>query len=850
MNLLRLITWPYLRKHRLRSILTTAGITLGVALLVGMHTADDSVLRSFNDTVDRISGKAQLQVTAGDAGFAEEVLDRVQAVPEVRAAAPVIEAEVDTGLKGQGKLLIVAVDMTGDRSLRDYDFDNADDDVIDDPLVFIAQPDSLILTRQFADYNGLHTGSQLTLDTMEGPRKFTVRGILKAGGMAQAFGGNLGVMDIYAAQKVFGRGRRFDRIDIGLRDGVSLDQGQAAVRQALGPGLEVDPPSGRTRDFQSLLGVYNLAIKVSSAFALLIGMFIIYNSFSIAVTQRRSEIGILRALGATRGKIRTLFLLESAVSGAVGSLIGIGLGIAFAHSMTGITGHVMTMMLGVRQNAQEAYIDPQLLAVAFAVGVATSMLAGFIPAHNAAAVQPVHALQKGKYQVLGAGESRFRRGAAAVCVAGSLACLGFSQNREVFFAGLAMYIFAVLLLIPFLSHGLVRLLRTPLKWVRPVEGSLAADSLLQAPRRTSATVAALVLSLALVVGQGGSAAGSWVAIDEWVNNLMNPDLYVSTDRNFGIRNYHFPASMEAELEGIPGIEEVQPVRSVRVQYKALPMMVVSTDQAKLHRRVRSHVIAGDLETMFRLCAAGQGAIIAENLAGLAHLRLNDRITIPTPTGILDLPVVGILRDLSNQLGAVFLDRSVYTRAFQDDSVDIFRIYLKPGVGTEDARHRIIETLGGHKHLFVMSNHEVRVYINDLMNQWFGMTYIQVLVAVAVAVLGIINTLTVSITDRRRELGVLRAVGGLRTQIRHTIWMEAVAIGIIGLVLGLVAGAIYLYYALQVIQVDLTGILLPYRFPFGLAAILLPVIVIAAWASAIFPAEKAVRTSLVEALEYE
>ena len=213
MNLLRLITWPYLRRHRLRSVLTTIGITLGVALLVGMHTADDSVLRAFNDTMDRISGKAQLQVTAGDAGFAEEVLDRVQAVPAVRAAAPVIESEVDTGLKGEAKLLIVAVDMTGDRSLRDYDFDNADEDVIDDPLVFIAQPDSLILTRQFADRAGLHTGSRITLDTMEGPRPFTVRGLLKAGGMAQAFGGNLGVMDIYAAQKVFGRGRRFDRIE-------------------------------------------------------------------------------------------------------------------------------------------------------------------------------------------------------------------------------------------------------------------------------------------------------------------------------------------------------------------------------------------------------------------------------------------------------------------------------------------------------------------------------------------------------------------------------------------------------------------------------------------------------------
>ena len=265
MILLRLITWPYVRKHLLRSVLTTAGIVLGVALLVGMRTADQSVLQAFNQTVDRIAGKTQLQVTAGDSGFGEDVLERVQAVPEVRAAAPVIEAVRRYRPPRPGPLLILAVDMTGDRSLRDYDFDSGDQDVIDDPLVFLAQPDSLILTREFADRNGLHTGSKITFATMDGPKQFTIRGILKAGGMAQAFGGNLGIMDIYAAQKVFGRGRLFDRIDVGLNEGVPLEQGEASLRRALGPTFTVEPPSGRGRQFESLLGVYTLAMSISSA---------------------------------------------------------------------------------------------------------------------------------------------------------------------------------------------------------------------------------------------------------------------------------------------------------------------------------------------------------------------------------------------------------------------------------------------------------------------------------------------------------------------------------------------------------------------------------------------------------
>ncbi len=850
MMLLRLITWPYVRKHLLRSVLTTVGIVLGVALLVGMQTANQSVLHGFNDTVDRIAGKAQLQVSAADIGFPEEILERVQAVPEVRAAAPVIESSVDTGFKGEARLLILAVDMTGDRSLRDYDFESGDEDVIDDPLVFLAQPDSLIVTREFAARNGLHTGSSVEFETMVGRKRFTIRGILKTGGMTSAFGGNLGIMDIYAAQKIFGRGRHFDRIDIGLQDGVSLDQGEQALRRALGPGFTIEPPSGRGRHFESLLAIYTLAAGVSSLFALFIGMFIIYNSFAIAVTQRRPEIGILRALGATRAQIRTLFLAESAIAGLIGSAAGVALGLAVARSIAMATSETLQGIFGVAQYTSERVIDPLLLVVAMLAGVATSMLAAMIPARNAARVEPVQALQKGKYQVLGAGENRARRWAALAAASLAVACLAFSRYRPIFFLGCALVVISFLLLAPFLSLELSRLLRRPLKWLRPVEGSLAADSLIQAPRRTSATVAALMLSLALIIGQAGVARGSFQSMEEWADTTLNPDLFVSTSESISAREFHFPASMQHDLEAVPGIDEVQPVRFARLEFRRLPIMVLAVEEAKVERRVPRHIVEGDRATMARLASEGKGLIVSENLAALRHLHLGDPVELPTPSGILSLPIVGVIRDFSNQLGSIYLDRSVYTRAFMDDAVDVFRVYLKPGVPPTEARKRIVERLGNQQRLFVLLNADVREYIDRLVNQWFGLTYIQLGVAVIVAILGIVNALTVSIADRRRELGVLRAVGGLRTQIRQTIWLEAMAIGIIGLVLGVAAGAVFLYYELQVIQVDLTGFPLNYEFPVGIALLLIPVILAAAFGSALLPGETAVRSSLVEALEYE
>ena len=389
-----------------------------------------------------------------------------------------------------------------------------------------------------------------------------------------------------------------------------------------------------------------------------------------------------------------------------------------------------------------------------------------------------------------------------------------------------------------------------MRWLRPVEGALAADSLIQAPRRTSATVAALMLSLALVIGQGGVARASFDSIAEWTRATLNPDLFVSASETLAARDFHFPAAMYADLEKIPGIADIQPVRTARVQFRGKPVMVVAIELEKVARRVKGTAVAGDPDTMNRVAAQEKGVLIGENLAGLEKLKLGDPVELATPSGPLHLPVVGIIRDYSNQLGAIFLERKAYIRYFQDDTVDIFRVYVKPGVNAEDVRRDIVDRLGSHRRMFVLLNREVRDYVLGLTNQWLGMTYLQVLVAVLVAVLGIVNTLTVSIADRRRELGVLRAVGGLRRQIRGTVWMEAAAIGIIGLVLGIGTGAINLYYELQAIQHDLTGMPLAYQFPFGIVGILVPVILLAALGAAILPAESAVRGSLVEALEYE
>ena len=229
MILLRLISWPYVRKHLLRWLLTIAGIVLGVAVFVGMHTANQAVLYAFRQTVDRIAGTTQLQVTAGETGFDEDVLERVQAVPEVRVAVPVIEAVVNTGRPRAGQSADPG--RRHDRRPQPARLRSgraATTTMIDDPLVFLAQPDSLIVTDTFARENRLGLGAKVPMSTMDGEKLFTVRGIMKSGGLTSAFGGNLAIMDIYAAQKMFGRGRKFDRIDLAVKDGANVEDVQRA----------------------------------------------------------------------------------------------------------------------------------------------------------------------------------------------------------------------------------------------------------------------------------------------------------------------------------------------------------------------------------------------------------------------------------------------------------------------------------------------------------------------------------------------------------------------------------------------------------------------------------------------
>ncbi|MFN7919968.1 MAG: FtsX-like permease family protein [Bryobacteraceae bacterium] len=531
--------------------------------------------------------------------------------------------------------------------------------------------------------------------------------------------------------------------------------------------------------------------------------------------------------------------------------IGVGevLGLGIARAMTPVLGYMVREVYGTHQTAEEITLGSSLVTLAILVGVAASILGGLLPALSAARVDPVKALQKGRYQVLSAGENRTRKIAAAAFAAVAAVAL-FAGNNNFFYAGYACCVAALVLLSPALALWLARALRPVLEWIRPVEGALAADSLIQSPRRTSATVSALMLSLALAVAFSGVANSILKSVSDWMTAVLNPDLILSPTESITARQFRFPAGLENEVATVPGVDEVQPVRNARVIVHGWPAMLVAVDLDRVAKRVKIQAFEGDVPEILRKAREGSGVHISDSLARIRGLHLGETLEIDTPSGPASFVITGRVRDFSDQQGTIFMHRAVFQRYWKDDTANILRVYLKPGTDIDATRRQIQERFKNQRRMVVFTNRALRQFVLDLTNQWFGLTYVQLAVALLVAILGIVNTLTVSITDRRRELGVLRAVGALRPQIRHTIWMEAIAIGLIGVILGAGMGAITLYYNLGMVARDMAGLVLDYRYPFAFALLLLPVVLTAAFAASLGPAEAAVRASLVESLEYE
>ena len=838
--------------HRLRTLLTVLGIALGVGVFFAVRTANATLLASLASTVDRLAGKSTLEVTAGESGFPERILDVVRSTPGVRAAEPVIEVTTHTAFADEGNLLILGVDTTGDQSLREYQFDRSQTQIAD-PLVYLAQPNSIILSRSFAQRHGLSIGSVISIFASGGRKDFTVQGLFQPTGIGQAFGGDIAVVDVYSAELVFGRGRNFDRIDLLNDPAVSIETLAQRLRERLPPGIDVIRPEVRGQALENVVAAMRIVMLIASVAALLVGIYLVFNSFTVAVNQRWKEIGILRAAGVTRRGIAAMFLSEAALLGAVASVVGITVGYFVASAANRLMISIASSVYGVLPVREPPHFHTGLAALSLGLGVAASLAGAWFPAREAAALEPALALHNIEARGRESAISRRREAIGFVLVALSWALMKWSPVRVGMtqqFAYLALTVLGLTLLLPKLVHWAAHALRPLLDFTGGSEGALAVDAMIESPRRSSATVGALMIGLMFVFSTAAYIQSYRTVIDRWMSQMVNANLFVATSATLRSTTYHFSEDLGRKIAAIPEVNRVENVRFTSIPFRGDTSALIAIEMDGFLARASSAIEDGDVATALRLLPRGEAVLVSRNFSNRWSIAAGQRIRLNAPSGSLDLLVAGIVDDYRSEKGTIFLDRALYKKYWADDAVDFVDIDLKPGADPAAVKREIQALTAGSQHAFIYTNVEFRQWVASLVDQFFTLNYMQLIVASLVAVVGIVNALVISVAGRRREFGILRALGAFRSQVRKLVLLEAVAICVVGVLLGGLAALFDIQFMSHTVSMALAGYTVPFRFPWAWVLGAFPAVVFISLAAAWIPARRAMQVHPAEAISYE
>jgi putative ABC transport system permease protein len=586
---------------------------------------------------------------------------------------------------------------------------------------------------------------------------------------------------------------------------------------------------------------------------LLVGVYIIFNSFTIAVNQRWKEIGILRAVGVEQGNVSRMFLLEALLMGVIGSLVGIAGGFLLASAANRVMRGMVAAVYGVVSTAAPARLHLDQCAIAFVLGVTASMIGAWFPARGAASLDPALALHnieaRHRESVLG-----WRRtGAGVLLIAAGSALVFCTPPRlglPIQFAFAALVLLGLTIVLPKLVLWSARTLRPIMNLMGGSEGALAVDAMIQTPRRSSATVGALMVGLMFVFSTTSYIQSYRQMIDRWMNQVLNADIFVATSAMLRSTSYHFSEDLGRQIAALPGVKRVENVRFTAIPYRGDTAAVIAIEMDGFLIRSQKAIEGANSRTVYDQLTRGEGVLVSRNFALRWGVGVGNSLTLESPTGTLVRPILGFLDDYRSEKGTIFMDRALYKKYWTDDAVDFIDVDLNPGVGQLAMKQQVEQLTAGSFHAFVYTNAEFKRWISSLVDQFFTLNYMQLVVAVMIAILGIVNTLLISVSERRREIGIVRALGGLRSQIRKLVLLEAVAVAIVGVIVGSVAGMLNTVFMSHTVSEVLAGYSVPFYFPWEFVLLSVPVVIAVSLAAGLWPARNAACMQVIEAIGYE
>ncbi len=817
--LFRVLTWPQLRRHPGRSLLIVAGVMLAVGMYASMHLANGAIEDAFLEATDRLAGSAQLQIHGGQAGIPEDVLDRVRAEPCVEAATALM---MRTAGGGQGGVAILGIDLLDDSRFREYRLEHRARG-LGDALVLLAQPDSTLVTAEFAHRYGLRRGEAFPVWTGREATHLKVRGFLENTGAVQAYGGSVAVMDLYAAQQTFGRRGYFDRVDVAVSSGQNVGECRDTLQQALGPHIDVDPPPSRGSSADAFSKSYRFVVESSALLGILVAMFLIHQAGTTSVAQREREIGILLGLGADEHGIFRTILLESALLGVLGAVGGIAAGWVAAGPLSALLSKLLVSAFGAAIVPAPAGIDWKWAAATVAAAAVACILAGLGPAANAVSIPPVQLMRARRYSALPASGGVRSGSAAIVCAGGAVIGQVVNPRPETLYFTLPLAALALGLAGSTLSSLAYRAVRPLFKAVWPLEGALAVDSLLRANRRTRGMLLGLALTIATFIAISGLTSAYALSFHRWSRQLVNADLLIHSSVNPSEFGRTFPAATGERLSRVPGVKAVLPARRLRASAEGRPVIVFAMDFALWKKY-------GGLP----LSADPGSAVVSRNFANQAGLRSGGPIRLASPDGAFVLPVGDVIDDYLSEQGNVWLDWSVFERRYHDNSAELFAVYLEPGIAPGAMRAALLREFDPHAPVMILDGAAFHAHLDRIVARWRAISYLQVLAALATALLGAGSFLVVSIAERRRELGLLALVGATPGQLSRCVVVEALAISAAAVLLGCLLGLLLQAYLLFTLRQSINGYDLPWQFDTGPLLALLIALPLGALAAAALP----------------
>ena len=842
--------------RKLRALLTSLAIVLGVAMISGTYVLTDTLKAGFTEifgTVYKstdaiITGKNAINNTGGGGtaapSFSASLLPKVEKLPGV--------LEADGGISDQAQLvgrngkvisngfspgLAFSVHPGGDQRFN--------------PLELVSGtwprgPHEIAIDEHTAEKKHYSVGQTIGAVARGPVQSYTITGIVKLANVSSIGGATMAIFDLPTAQKLFDKEGRFDSISVAAKPGVSPAQLVSQIRPILPSDTQVrtgaQEAAKQTSDTSDFTSVLQDLLLAFGGIALFVGIFVIANTLSITIAQRAREFGTLRTLGATRRQVRRSVILEGAIIGLVASVIGLFLGLGLAKLLEGVF-----QKLGIDLPHGNTVFATRTIVVSLVVGTLVTVLASLMPAIRATRVEPIAAVREGvlppsrlaRFGLPAAGGA-FVIALALLLLGGLDSDLSGVQRLVAIGVGVLASFLGMALAASKLVPPLASVLGWPAAQAGGVAGSLARENAMRNPARTASTAAALMIGLALVSAVGVLASGLKASFDQSVDHQFLGDYALTSQNGFTPTGI----SSENAVKKVPGTLVVSGVRAGNGKINGSTVSVTGVE-SNVGKVIRITWNAGGSNVPSEL--GTDGAFISSNYAKDHHLAVGSSLSLKVPTGqVVPLTIKGIFKAPSSggsPFGNVTISTTLFDRIYQSPENVYAFIDIQGGVSPQNTT-KLNNALASFPDAKLQTESQFKKQQASSLNTFLDLLYVLLSLSIIVSLFGIVNTLVLSVFERTRELGMLRAVGMTRRQARRMIRHESVVTSLIGAALGIPLGV-----GLAILIGETLGSF-TIAIPWGTLIVFVIAAIIAGLLAAIFPARRAGRLNVLEALQYE